>query len=611
MKGESILSKELKARKDVDQQLTWDLTAIFKTEDEYNSAIKKAEELTDEIEKNYKGRLNIAATINECLDKKRKLEQVVVLIVTYAHLAVSVDQTNAENMARQMKLMNVMSNLNSRLSFIDSEIIEASEDVIEEAINQSKENSNYLKNIMRNKKHALHPEAERVLSALSGTLRSPYNTYNQAKLADMDFGTFTVDGKEYPLSFVLFENEWEYENNTEIRRAAQKKFSEKLREYQHTIAATYQTQVQKEKTMATLRGFDSVIDSLLFPQKVERELYDRQIDLIMEKLAPHMRRYAKLLQKIHNIEEMAFADLKLAVDPGFEPNISVEESKKYIEEALSVLGPDYLEMVRIAYKERWIDFVQNKGKSTGAFCSSPYGAHPFILISWTERMREVFVLSHELGHAGHFYLANQSQNVFNTRPSQYFIEAPSTMNEMLMANYLMKNSNDLRFKRWVLSSMISRTYYHNFVTHLLEAAYQREVYKIIDNGGSVQAGKLNAIKKNVLESFWGDTVKIIEGAELTWMRQPHYYMGLYPYTYSAGLTIATEVSKRVLEEGQTAIDDWREVLKAGGTKTPVELAKMAGVDITTEKPLLNTIEHIGNIIDEIIKLTEELDGISI
>ncbi len=221
-------------------------------------------------------------------------------------------------------------------------------------------------------------------------------------------------------------------------------------------------------------------------------------------------------------------------------------------------------------------------------------------------MREVFVLAHELGHAGHFYLAQQNQNIFDTRPSQYFIEAPSTMNEMLMANYLMKNTEDKRMKRWVLSSIVSRTYYHNFVTHLLEAHFQREVYRIIDDGGSVQAATLNKLKRDTLEKFWGDAVRINEGAELTWMRQPHYYMGLYPYTYSAGLTIATEVSKRVLNEGQKALDDWKEVLKAGGTKTPIELAQMAGVDITTEKPLLNTIDHIGSLIDEIVKLTDEL-----
>src|SRR5699024_6740346 len=146
----------------------------------------------------------------------------------------------------------------------------------------------------------------------------------------------------------------------------------------------------------------------------------------------------------------------------------------------------------------------------------------------------------------------------------------------------------------------------NFVTHLLEAHYQREVYRIIDNGGSVHATRLNELKRATLEKFWGDTVKINEGAELTWMRQPHYYMGLYPYTYSAGLTIATEVSNRILNEGQIALDDWKETLKLGGSKTPVELAQNAGVDITTDKPLLNTIEHIGNMIDEIIKLTDEL-----
>ena len=601
------MAKVLLERKDVDENLTWDLTGIFKTEEEFEATVEKAKMLSEEIETEFKGKLNTASVINQCLDKLRLLYQKLTLAGTYASLGVSVDQSNVENQERQMKFSNVSSNIGSRTSFVESEIIEASEEVISNAIEESKENSGYLKEIMRNKQHALHPEVEKALSALSSTLGAPYQIYNRAKLADMDFGTFTVNGKEYPLSFVLFEGEWEYEQDTEIRREAFNAFSKKLREYQHTIATSYQVQVRKEKTMATLRGFDSVIDSLLFSQSVDRELYDRQIDLIMEHLAPHMRKYAKLLQKIHGLDEITFADLKLDVDPDFEPEITVEESKKYVEGALAVLGDDYLEVVKRAFDERWIDFVQNKGKSTGAFCSSPYGAHPFILISWTERMREAFVLAHELGHAGHFYLAQQNQNIFDTRPSTYFVEAPSTMNEMLMANYLMKTMNEPRMKRWVLSCMISRTYYHNFVTHLLEAHYQREVYRIIDAGGSVQAPILNKLKKETLEKFWGDTVKINDGAELTWMRQPHYYMGLYPYTYSAGLTVATEVSKRVLSEGQKALDDWKEVLKAGGTKTPVELAKMAGVDITTDKPLLNTIEHIGNIIDQIIELTEEME----
>ena len=600
------MAKTLLERKDVDPNLTWDLSAIYKTEEAFQNDVERMKELSQKIEKEYKGKLTTAENINNCLDELRKLWEIVTLTANYSELAVSVDYTNNENQDKNFKLMNLIAEIDSKLTFIDSEIIQAEDSILEEAMKLSKENSNFLKEKRRNKTHALHPEAERVIAALSETLEAPYKVYEQAKHADMDFKTFDVNGNAYPLGYALYENNYEYEKDPVVRRAAFNAFSSKLREYKNTTATAYQLQVQKEKTLATLRGFDSVIDSLLFPQNVSRDLYDRQIDLIMEKLSPHMRKYARLIKKVHGLDEMTFADLKIAIDPEYDPDVTVEESKKYIENALAVLGDDYLDVVKRAYSERWVDFAQNKGKSTGGFCASPYGSHSYILLSWSEKMAEVFTLAHELGHAGHFTLCNAEQNIFDTNVSTYFVEAPSTMNELLMANYLLTTSDDKRFRRWVLSSMISNTYYHNFVTHLLEAAYQREVYKVIDAGGSVQAETLSKIKKDVLEKFWGDDVKIIEGAELTWMRQPHYYMGLYSYTYSAGLTIGTEVSKRILKEGQPAIDDWRAVLKAGSTKPPVELAKMAGVDITTDKPLLDTIDYIGSIIDEIVTLTEEL-----
>ena len=600
------MTKKLLTRSEVNVADTWNLTPLFQNDGEFEVALNEVSQLAVEIEATYKDRLDNAATINACLDQFKILMERAYRVATYASLYASEDQTNSANIQRQMKVGQAMSIFGAKVSFISSQISQADPEVLKQAKADSTENAHYLEDILREKPYMLHPEVESVLSSLQPVLGAPYQIYNRAKLADMNFGTFTAQGKEHPLSFVLFENEWEFETDTETRRAAFEAFSKKLKDYQQTISAAYQTQIQKEKILSSLRGFESVIDSLLFEQEVDQDLYNRQIDVIMEKLAPHMRKYAKLLQRIHKLDKMTFADLKLAVDPDFEPEITIEESKEYILKGLSVLGTEYTDMIKRAYDERWIDFVQNIGKSTGAFCSSPYGIHPFILISWTQRMRECFVLAHELGHAGHFYLAQQAQNILNTRPSLYFIEAPSTMNEMLMANHLMKTSDDPRMKRWVLSTMISRTYYHNFVTHLLEAAYQREVYRIIDQGGSVVASTLSKITKDVLTKFWGDTVDIIDGAELTWMRQPHYYMGLYPYTYSAGLTVATEVSRR-LSEDPTAIEDWKSVLLAGGTKSPVELAKMAKVDITTDQPLLNTIEHIGNMIDQIIELTDQIE----
>lgn len=600
------MAKMLKERKDVEESLTWDLTKLFQTEEELLQALKEITDKSQFMEDTYKGKLHQPEIINRCLDDNRELEVQLIHTSSYVELAQSVDYTDAKNQKLYGKTMNIIYEVLSQISFVKSEILLADLSIIEAAADQSSENRNFLLDLLREKEHMLHPDTEKALSALSSTLESPYRVYEQAKLADMNFGTFQAHGKEYPLGYSLWENDYEYDIDSEIRRNAFAAFSKKLAEYQYTTATAYQTQVQKEKTLASLRGFDSVFDYLLFGQKVERELYNRQIDLIMEKLAPHMRKYAALLQKVHHLDKMTYPDLKIAVDPEYDPSVTIEESKKYIEDALAILGEDYLDMVKTAYQDRWIDFAQNKGKSTGGFCASPYGANSYILLSWSEKMAEVFTLAHELGHAGHFKLCNEAQSVYDVNVSTYFVEAPSTINELLMAKHLLKNSEDKRFKRWVLSSMIGHTYYHNFVTHLLEAAYQRKVYEIIDEGGSVQAETLSELKKEVLQQFWGDAVELTSGAELTWMRQPHYYMGLYSYTYSAGLTIATAVSQRIEKEGAPAVADWRKVLAAGSTKTPVELAQMAGVDITTDQPLLDTIAYIGSMIDEIIALTEEI-----
>lgn len=600
------MAEELVFRKDVPIKMTWDLSKIYSSEDAMYVDIHKMEALRDSTYETYKGKLDSAKAINDCLDQLRSIHELATLASHYVELAVSVDYYDTKAQAAYGKVNRIIADTFSKLSFIESEISEQKEEVIEAAIKMTEKNKYYLQDVLRNKPHRLHPETERVLTAISQTTQSPYEVYNAVKLADMQFDSFEVNGKLYPLGYSLFEDDYEYEPNTEVRRAAFKNFSKKIKEYENVTATAYNTLVQHEKIMANLRGFDSVFDSLLFPQKVDQTLYDRQIDLIMEKLAPHMRKYARLIKKIHKLEHMTFADLKLPIDVEYDPKVSIEDSKKYIKEGLSILGEDYVEMIEEAYRERWIDFAQNKGKSTGGFCASPYGKNSYILLTWNERMSDVFTLAHELGHAGHFKACNREQSIFDTDVSTYFVEAPSTINELIMAHYLLKTSEDDRFRRWVLSCMITNTYYHNFVTHLLEAAYQREVYKIVDAGGNVQAEELSSIMKETLQKFWGDDVEIIEGAELTWMRQPHYYMGLYSYTYSAGLTVATEVCKRIETEGEAAIEDWKKVLRSGSTKSPVELAAMAGVDITTEKPLLDTIDTIGDIIDEICKLTEKM-----
>lgn len=601
--------KVLPLRKDVAAEETWDLTDLLSNEADFEPTLAQLVEDALSFEQQYKGTITNAQKVIDVLTAFEELQKKFVPIGTYASLNLETDRTNDVAQMRAAKFGTAIGKVSSALSFVRSELLALDEAVLQEAAALSPLYKRYLEELLKQKPHQLHPEVEKALAAFSATFDAPYKTYNTTKLVDMDFGEFEANGEKHPLSFVLYENDWEFEANTDVRRAAFQAFSSKLRDYQHTTAQVYNTHIQQEKTMADLRGFNSVIDYLLFDQDVDRSLYNRQIDLITKELAPHMRRYATLIQKANGIDQMTFADLKIALDPEYDPRLSMAEAKEYVEKALAVMGEDYNQLMERAFNERWIDYAPNKGKSTGAFCSSPYGSHPYILMSWNEQMNEVFTLIHELGHAGHFANTYEHQSYLNSRPSLYFIEAPSTMNEMLLANYLLTHNDDLRFKRWVISNIVAKTYYHNFVTHLLEAAYQRKVYELIDAGEAVNATILNQLKRSVLEDFWGDTVAISEGAELTWMRQPHYYMGLYPYTYSAGLTISTQVSQRILKEGAPAVEDWLAVLRAGGTKSPVELAQMAGVDITTDQPLRDTIAYIGHLIDELERLTVEIEAV--
>ncbi|MCG1472372.1 oligoendopeptidase F [Staphylococcus epidermidis] len=600
------MSEGLPLREEVPVRETWDLKDLFTSDQAFYQTLEQVVQMSLDFNHTYYQKLNNIETIEKALDEYERILIEIDRLYNYPELRLSVDTSNEEAQKVNAKLNTTSGKIASLLSFVDSEILELSDEIISELRSQTKY-PHFIKQLQDRKPYQLSADVEKVLATLTPTLRSPFELYGTTKSLDINFESFDYEGVTYPLDYATFENEYEDHPSPEFRRKSFRAFSDALRQYQHTTAATYNMQVQQEKIEADLRGYDSVIDYLLQDQEVTKDMFDRQIDVIMSDLAPVMQKYAEIIQRVHNLDKMRFEDLKISIDPNFEPEISIEESKKYIYGALNVLGDDYVKMLKSAYDYRWIDFAQNKGKDTGAYCASPYVTHSYVFISWTGKMAETFVLAHELGHAGHFTLAQKHQNLLESEASMYFVEAPSTMNEMLMANYLFNSSNDPRFKRWVIGSILSRTYYHNMVTHLLEAAYQREVYRRVDNGESLTAPLLNEIMLNTYKAFFGDTVEMTDGVELTWMRQPHYYMGLYSYTYSAGLTIGTVVSQCIKNEGQPAVDRWLKTLQAGGSQSPIELAQIAGVDITTDAPLKETINYISNLVDELEVLTYQIE----
>ena len=592
-------------RNEVDIKQTWKLEDLFKNDqeffDELNDLVKTSEDF-----KNNNKEITTSKELYQALKDLSDIVSRLDRLGTFAGISMEVDATDqgpikryAEYSARESQIFSNISFFDGLLNKIDSKIIKA-------CAKDNEDYAYYLKRALDKKDHILDDNSEELLSKLKPVFEWPYRNYNDMRYGDIKIDSIEVSGKNIKLDHNNFEEYYETDKNTELRRKAFISYHKALKDYQYADGSVYNSQVTNDKLIADVRKYPSVFDYLLDLQDIPREVYDKHIDTIMAELPKHMRKYAKIIQKVYRLEEMTYADLKLSIDSGFEKKISIDQAKDYIIDGLSLMGKEYTDQLKKAFEERWIDYAQNEGKRTGAFCASPHGSHSYVMTTYNDDMSQVMTLAHELGHAGQGYYTNANQDALNADMSMYFVESPSTANEITMERYLLKNAKDDKEKLWVLSTMISKTYYHNFVTHFLEAAFQREVYRRIDKGESLSADDFNQIFKEKLKEFWADDVKLIEGSELTWMRQPHYYMGLYSYTYSAGLTIGTKVSEKLVHGNQKDVENWIEVLKKGASLGPMELSKKAGIDMTNTKALSETIAFIGQIIDQIDELCQKL-----
>ncbi|MEI3597562.1 MULTISPECIES: oligoendopeptidase F [unclassified Oceanobacillus] len=590
-------------RRDVPEEQKWNLADLFPTPQNWKLELNNLEKETDQVAI-FRGKITESATtLLQALKALESYREKVVRVATYSNLKASADGSDPANQRDVALTSSVLARINAKLSFFHSELLELTSDKVQHFLASEPKLKNYEKilyDALEDKPHTLAPEVEETLAALHEVHGSPHQIYQRAKTADMQFDPITnAESVELPMSESLYEDRYEFSADTTTRRNAYKSFTKTLDKYKNTFAHLYATEVTKQVTMAKLRKFPSVTDMLLAPQQVTKEMYHNQLDIIGKELAPHMQRYAKLKKEKLGLRELHYCDLKAPLDPSLNPKTTYEEATDIILDALSIMGPEYHEIMKKSIYDGWVDRADNIGKANGAFCSSPYGVHPYILITWTDTMRGAFVLAHEMGHAGHFYLAGKNQSFMNTRPSTYFVEAPSTLNELLLAERLLQETEDVRMKRWVITQLLG-TYHHNFITHLLEGELQRRVYDLAENGVPLTADVLTEQKLDVIKNFWGDSITVDDRVGLTWMRQQHYYMGLYPYTYSAGLTVSTAVAQMIKEEGRPAINRWLDVLKAGGTKKPLDLIKLAGVDMSKPDAIKVTIDYVGSLVDELI-----------
>ena len=595
---------EQKHRSEFPENELWDLTALYQDQEDFLRAIEKAREDIQKFVRDYQGKLS---TFEDFERAFAELEQIYIQIShigNYGFMPQTTDFGDESFAQIAQAAMEFETEANVALSFFDDALVGADEAVLEK-LGQEPHLTSAIRQAKIKKAHYLGADVEKALTNLGEVFYSPQDIYTKMRAGDFTMADFEVDGKVYKNSFVTYENFYQNHENAEIREKAFRSFSEGLRQHQNTAAAAYLAQVKSEKLLADMKGYDSVFDYLLAEQEVDRSMFDRQIDLIMSEFAPVAQKYLKHVAKVNGLEKITFADWKLDLDSELNPEVSIDDAYDLVMKSVEPLGQEYCQEIARYKEERWVDFAANAGKDSGGYAADPYRVHPYVLMSWTGRMSDVYTLIHEIGHSGQFIFSDNHQSYFNAHMSTYYVEAPSTFNELLLSDYLERQFDNPRQKRFALAHRLTDTYFHNFITHLLEAAFQRKVYTLIEEGGTFGASKLNAIMKEVLKEFWGDAVEIDDDAALTWMRQAHYYMGLYSYTYSAGLVIST-AGYLHLKNDENGARDWLELLKSGGSKTPLESAMIIGADISTDKPLRDTIQFLSDTVDQIIAYSEEL-----
>ncbi len=589
-------------RSDVPVDSTWDLSDLFPSPADWDAEFAALDAARAPLAA-FRGRLGeSAAMLAQCLDAVEALQARLMRVSTFAYLRNAQDGTDPENQAALARVNALQARCSASVAFVDAETLALPEGVVERFMAENDALAAHrvpLQRLLATRLYRLGAEAEGVLASLGETLGAPYMIYQRSKASDIQFASFTdAAGTQHPNSFALYETRYEAHADASVRRGAWQSFTTGLKAYNNTWAGTIATEVSKNVALARLRGYPDTETALLQAHLVPATLYADIVGVLRTAIAPPMQRYARLRRRVLGLDTLRHCDLKAPLDADVEPYISYEQACDTLIASMAPMGPDYVAFVRTALTRRWVDRADNVGKSTGAFCSSPYGVHPYILVTWTGTTRSVFTLAHELGHAAHFGLAMAHQRFVNMRPAMPFIEAPSIMHEMLLARHILAGSVDARTRRSVIMQLLG-TYHHNFVTHLLEADLQHRVYAAAEAGQAVTAGLLNRLQGEILQDFWGDALEIDDGARMTWMRQPHYYMGLYPYTYSVGLVAATAMAGIIDREGAPAVDRWLQVLKAGGTLPPLELMQMAGIDMSTPAPIHAAVAYVGSLVDEL------------
>lgn len=585
------MAKEEKLRCEIEDKYKWDLTKIYKDEKEWQKDFDDVKEKILKVLEYKDSFLSNGKKLYEYLKYDEEVSRKLEKIYYYAHLNYDADTLDEKYKVMTNKVSDLFTKYNELSSFVVPEILKLDEEKLNTFYKEEEKLEDYrfsIENIYRFKNHTLDEEKEKMLSNLSKCLSNPEETYEALTDSDFEYDYIT-DEKGNKVKF----NESNYSlfiksKDRSVRKRAFEMLHNKYKKYIRTITSTYKGEVENNVVLAKIRNYDSAISASLYSDNVPVDIYNNLIKVVNDNMNV-LYDYYDLKKEILSLDRLHMYDTYVEIINKTDKKYSFDEAKKIVIDALSVLGDKYVKNLKKAFDEKWIDIYHSKGKRSGAYSSGNFDVNPYVLLNFEGTLNDVSTLAHELGHSMHTYLSCKN-NPYQYSSYEIFVaEVASTVNELLLANYMLKNSKNKEEKLAVINHILD-LYKATLYRQTMFAEFEKETHKLREKGEVLTSDLLSNTYYNLVKKYFGPNVLCDDLIKYEWARIPHFYYNFYVYKYATGISAASYIVDGILNNKEGALENYMKFLKSGGSMYPLDELKIAGVNLNSESVILSAIK---------------------
>ena len=599
------MENKIPLRSEIPVEDTWALEDLYPSDEAWEEEMASVQPEQERLVK-YAGKLGASPeTLYEFLYETEMLNVKLSRLGNYTMRKGDEDTRNATYQAMTGKFMSIAIALDAACSFETPEIMEIPQETLDAfyvQYPQLERYRRYLTNLRRRKTHILSAAEEKLLASAGEIAQAPDNIYGMFADADLTFpDAVDAQGKPHPLSqgtFVLCQES----DDRVLRKSAYENLYDGFSKFKNTAAGLLNAQNKQLKFFADARKYDSVLEASLDSTNVPVQVYTNLIEAVHRNF-DKMHRYVRLRKKLLGLDELHFYDIYTPLVQNVDKKIPYAEAKQTVYDALAPLGEAYRSVLQEGFNNRWIDVYQNQGKRSGAY-SAGAKVHPYILLNYNGTLDNQFTLAHEMGHALHSYLSNKKQNPVDSHYVIFVAEVASTCNEALLMEYLLKRTTDKKERAYLINHFLDQ-FKGTLYRQTMFAEFELNIGKMVQQGQTLTADVLCQEYRRLNEAYYGPDMVVDDRIAMEWARIPHFYYDYYVFQYATGYSAAIALSRRILQEGEPAVKDYLEFLSGGCSKSPIDLLKGAGVDMTSPEPVNQALQLFGELLDEMEALMEE------